>query len=52
MFPQAGSDEQPSHAFNGNWGEMRLGLPHYLLKEALAIFVGGLLRIAATGTST
>ena len=27
---------------------MRLRLPHYLLKEALAIFVGGLLRIAAT----
>ena len=27
---------------------MRLRLPHYLLKEALEIFVGGLLRIAAT----
>jgi hypothetical protein len=27
---------------------MRLGLPHYLLKAALWIFVGGLLGIAAT----
>jgi hypothetical protein len=29
-------------SFNANWGEMRLGVPHHLLKAALSIFVGGL----------
>jgi hypothetical protein len=35
-------------SFNANWGEMRLGLPHHLLREALLTFVGALLKIAAT----
>ena len=52
MYTYAGSDEQPSHAFNGIWGEMRLGVPHHLLKAALWIFVGGVLGIAATKAYT